>query len=390
MNQFIKIMKLFLTTFFFSIVLIPAVFCQSTYLKQEQLDAEKMQHVVSLIFEAQKFDAALSLLDKIAKNVPDNYAEIFRKHRRFWGHNEYMEYAEKTGHSIAYIEDAYNKMFYCYAVIHIERGNWDAAEEYLRQGLKQLPNEPHLLNEMGMLFQSKNKSSLEKNDLEKSIKYFMQAIDSDLCLSEMEARGLRGIGFSLIELGDLDMAEEYFNASLLVEDSELAHNELKYIKQLREKEKKYHAFLPNTTNNAEKITSYAFFQEQMNKLPEELQIVVGENKYAYIFSKAASLITKGAGKYREDDYFHYPLKEWNEEKIISGCRQIVYECRGLSPEYCFNYLSEDEFKNLLQLFHFDTVSIEKVNEKIIKGSFVHKMDKNTCTMYCNINAFETL
>jgi tetratricopeptide (TPR) repeat protein len=150
-------MKSFLVTFFFSIVLTHTSLCQNIYLTHELSDAQKMRRVDSLIFEEQKFDDALSLLDEVVKNVPDNYADILRKHRRFWSNNEYMEYIEKTGNSVAAIEDAYNRVFYYYAVIHIERGNWDTAEEYLHQGLKQLPNEPHLLNEMGMLFQSKSK-----------------------------------------------------------------------------------------------------------------------------------------------------------------------------------------------------------------------------------------
>lgn len=49
------------------------------------------------------------------------------------------------------------------------------------------------------------------------------------------ARALRGEGFALIELNQLDEAEKSFQASLKVEpDNKLALSELDYIKKLRQ------------------------------------------------------------------------------------------------------------------------------------------------------------
>lgn len=53
---------------------------------------------------------------------------------------------------------------------------------------------------------------------------------------EFEARSLRGMGFTKIELGDLDLAEKYFRDSLkLVPKHQGALQELDYIKTLRKK-----------------------------------------------------------------------------------------------------------------------------------------------------------
>lgn len=53
---------------------------------------------------------------------------------------------------------------------------------------------------------------------------------------EFEARSLRGMGFTKIELGDLDQAEKYFRDSLkLVPKHQGALQELDYIKTLRKK-----------------------------------------------------------------------------------------------------------------------------------------------------------
>jgi len=52
--------------------------------------------------------------------------------------------------------------------------------------------------------------------------------------SAKEPVALRGIGFALIELGDLDQAESMFQASLEIDPgNELALNELSYIEHLR-------------------------------------------------------------------------------------------------------------------------------------------------------------
>lgn len=47
---------------------------------------------------------------------------------------------------------------------------------------------------------------------------------------------LRGLGFALIELGDLDGAEQAFERSLELDpDNELAKSELRYIEDLRQR-----------------------------------------------------------------------------------------------------------------------------------------------------------
>ena len=124
--------------------------------------------------------------------MSDKYSKIFKKHRRFWDYDEYLDYIEKTKENIEFIQDAYCRIFFYYAVIHIERRNRDKAKEYLLRGLELITNEPHLLCEMGMLYQHIDE------DFHESIKYYMQALESDFCPISLKARGLRGIGYSLI------------------------------------------------------------------------------------------------------------------------------------------------------------------------------------------------
>ena len=362
--------------------------CQNNYLETERKDAAKLFEIEALIFNERKFDEALRELDLIAKNVPKNYGQIYSEQKRFFSKNDYDEYIQVTKNSVPFILDAYSKVFYLYSVIHIERGEWDKAEQYLSIGLKQVPNEVHLMCQMGVLYQQKYQTSFDENHLDLSSRYFITAIDeTPFCPSRMVARVLRGVGFNLIELGDLDLSEKFFIESLKFEEHEFAYNELDYIKQIRENTNLKPSISTSNTNSSEiDITSYTYLWEQMEKMPSELQEVAKENRYAYIYSKAAIFLSKGAEQHRKDDYFNYPLKNWNEEKLISGCNQIVYHSKGLSPENCFENLTESEFKNLLEMFHFEAKDIQKTSYKnIVKGIFAHKMDKSKIVMYCRIS-----
>ena len=359
---------------------------QSNYVQTERTDAQKLFDIQKLIFNEQKFDEALVELDKVAKNVPKNYSQIYSEQKRFFDQYEYDEFIEITKNTVPFILDAYSKVYYLYAVIYIERGNWEKAEQYLLTGLKQVPN-VHLLCEMGMLYQQKYSTTFDVKDLDLSTRYFADAIDnSSFCSSHMEARALRGIGFNLIELGDLDLAEQIFRESLNYEEHKNALVELEYIKQLRESVGSKPSTRTSNTNSDVDITSYTYLYEQMEKMPTELQEVANENRYAYIFSKAALFLTSGSEKFREGDYFKYPLKSWNEEKLISGCNQIIYYTRGLSPKYCFENMTESEFQNLLEMFHFEVVDVQKTSyENVVKGIFIHKIDKSKIEMYCRIS-----
>jgi len=373
---------------FIALLVCSSVSCQNNYLKMEMADANKLFEINSLIFNERNYDKALSELDLIRKNVPDNYSKIYSEQKRFWDKVEYNEYIEvMNDSSIPFILDAYSKVFYFYAVIHIDRGNWELAESYLLEGLKHTPNEPHLLCEMGMLYQSKYQSNLNSEDIKTSCAYFINAIEeSSFCSSKMTARALRGLGFNFIEIGEFDSAEMAFISSLDYDEHPYAHEELKYIKELR---KKNDLRLPISTSNTNSgdidITSYKYLYEQTEKLPEEIKNIARENHFAYIFSKAALFIKNGAEQYRVNDYYNYPLKSWNEEKLILGCNQIVYNTRGLSPELCLENMTKKEFENLFNLFHFEISGLEKTQYSgIVKGIFKHKVEGYTIIMYCHI------
>ena len=210
--------------------------CQNNFIETERTDALKLIKIEALIFNKRKFDDALLKLDSIVKNAPDNYGQIYAEQKRFWDTNEYDEYIKFTNNPIPFILDAYAKVYYFYAVIYIERGEWEKAEQYLLTGLKQIPDEAHLLCEMGMLYQQQYSASFDNNHLDLSSRYFIDAIDKNkksFLQLRIIARALRGVGFNLIEAGELDLAENFFIESLNYEENDFAYHELNYINQLR-------------------------------------------------------------------------------------------------------------------------------------------------------------
>ena len=131
----------------------------------------------------------------------------------------------------------------------------------------------------------------------------------------------------------------------------------------------------------------SLLRKQKNVLKElNLSKHESSSMFAYFSFKAAKFLVIGAELYRKQDFFHYPLEEWDGEKLELGCRQIIEECAGLStPETCFEGLSETDVLNLFELFHFtidgETDFLDNDVRKIVVR---HKMDGMAHTVYYKI------
>jgi tetratricopeptide (TPR) repeat protein len=113
----------------------------------------------------------------------------------------------------------------------IDLGRADEALLFLERAAALAPLEAHYLNELGEWYKS-------QRDWQQSKAIFERAkalADGDLVdvEPEIEARSMRGIGYSLIELGLLDEARNMFEGSLeLTPDNQTALSELAYIDSL--------------------------------------------------------------------------------------------------------------------------------------------------------------
>jgi hypothetical protein len=113
--------------------------------------------------------------------------------------------------------------------------------------------------------------------------------------------------------------------------------------------------------------------------------------WAYFSFKAARFLVVGAEIYRKDDFFHYPLPEWNEAKLKAGCEPIIYNCAGLPvasadlPKGAFVDLSECDLKSLFNMFHFDmeyaSPAAETPNGVFIGYYIAHKVTRTRSFIY---------
>ena len=127
---------------------------------------------------------------------------------------------------------------------------------------------------------------------------------------------------------------------------------------------------------------------QLNKR-RELNLSNNENLSTWVYCsfKAARYLAVGSDIYLKQDFFNYPLQEWDSDKLIMGCKQIIYNCAGISLiDTYFEGLSEFEIRNLFELFHFSKIDdIEYIDNEFIKINFCHKMDSRKHTVYCKNN-----
>lgn len=124
--------------------------------------------------------------------------------------------------------DAYKQLAY----IAVEYHDTDQAMQWLDQAQATAPYEADVLTERGIAFN-------QRKDWRGALASYQQALEltrSHPEAAHLQALALRGVGFSLIELGDLPSAQSHYEQSLELEpDNPVALQELTYIQQLRER-----------------------------------------------------------------------------------------------------------------------------------------------------------
>jgi hypothetical protein len=98
----------------------------------------------------------------------------------------------------------------------------------------------------------------------------------------------------------------------------------------------------------------AFFQN----FSDADQTLAIQNRFPYIYSKAALFLKMKPEIYRKNDFFSQPPADFDEEDIAilkHGCEQVL-EGKGLKKENPFTGLGVLGFSALMRLFHFERVS----------------------------------
>src|SRR5262249_25891100 len=123
---------------------------------------------------------------------------------------------------------AYPRAHYYLAFLEVRDGNTTRALELLAKGEQLEPNVHFALERGQALIRG-------PRDFEGAMASYRSVLDrGDDVPGVLRAVALRGTGFVLIELDQLDEAERYFRESLALDpDSSVAKNELNYIARLR-------------------------------------------------------------------------------------------------------------------------------------------------------------
>ena len=215
------------------------VAASTRYSETEREDAKKMRKAVSAL-EKHDVSTCRQLLREVAANAPSKYEYSYEEGEKYyikcWDLAEFDSYKEAVQNgsipdkgSAVWLQSSYPLAYYYLAFLDVEAGQFVSARSYLEKALALEPDSPQLLFEMGLTLGHIH------IEAERSIEFFDRALSARPHMNaRLHAKILRGKGIQLIDLGELDRAEESLGESLLYDpEDKLAHHELAYIDYLR-------------------------------------------------------------------------------------------------------------------------------------------------------------
>jgi tetratricopeptide (TPR) repeat protein len=356
------------------------------YSLEEQETASIIKEIENNLFRPNpNFDSLSAQLENIISKTPLKYVNSFEKkgikYIKFWNEAEYEQYKNVAGTSVVKLQNVYPYAHYLLAIIKIERGLFKDAASVLNAGLKLEPDQPNLINELAFLYTIIGEATKDTSFFHQSNYLFEQAISSRTYNANYQkARSLRGIGYNLIELKNYAYSLKFYEKSLEYEESKNARNEIKHIKDKLSDETTNIYSKGTNLNKSDKVNSFEYFKELESKLPQSIKEKMSNN-YVYLWSKASIYLSSGSESFRKEDYFNYPLKEWDISQIDAGVYQIVHYLKGVSSDYFIELNNQKNVEHLMLTFHFVKQSKNVIGENIFEITFEHKMSKEKITLF---------
>lgn len=201
------------------------------YSKTEKKDAEKVDRALMLIKNKDIFKAR-RLLNEVALNTPREYVYSFEENGslyiKFWDFDEFVHFIsnlpEEGGKNVVWLLSAYPRAHFYLGFLDVNEGKYESALLHLENCLKLEPDQPLCYCEMAIAYSRMGQHNWAFSLYERALKlrpYITAAV---------KARALRGMGVELVELGQLDFAEQCLKESLKYDpNNEVAFNELRYI-----------------------------------------------------------------------------------------------------------------------------------------------------------------
>lgn len=369
----------------------PFLSCSQTSLntycsKTEQNDAAKLADIETAVFnKTVSYDSLELKLNKIISHVPTDYVNEFnfngKKYIKFWSEMEQNTYLEKVKKPVEYLQNVYPYACYLLAVIKIEQGDLNKAGEILDKGLALESNQPNLLNEYGFLHTQIGITNKDTNSFHTAISYYKKTITTRLySTNQQKATALRGIGYNLFELKNYEKSKEFYLASLSLEESDVARNEIVLINNILSGDSQKVYYNGSNIDKEKAFTSLEYLTSVEEKLPKRISDSMPDG-YVYIWSKASIYLIQGSQVFREEDYFNYPKLEWNIDQVDAGTHQIVHYLKGITSDHYIETLNNETAEQLLLTYHFKKINSRKLSADIYKIQFEHVMDGRKIALF---------
>lgn len=203
--------------------------------EDESAWTQQVQQGFALIRGRQPERAVREYFEPVIAHYESRYGDSSTRYYCANSNGEALGYAllaAKDGVSARVLGPAWATAYFFKGYALVELGNPDDARVWLEKALALSPWNWQFLVELGHVHQA-------RHDWQAAMKAFSEALDhASLGTPEdlvgRKTRALRGLGFSLIELGRLDEAEAKFRAALELDPSdERSKNELLFIEQKR-------------------------------------------------------------------------------------------------------------------------------------------------------------
>ena len=202
---------------------------------QEAADAQKVEEARTAL-QTGDFALAGRLLMEVAANTPADYVDSFETEDslliKSWTLEEFAEDAVRLGNAknknVLWHLNAYPRAHFYMGFLLNHQGDYKGAMQWLNRAQELQPGYPPILMEMGhsLGMQGRHDAALAL--------YERIVAQGEAVLPAMRATALRGMGFSCIELKDLDRADRCYQDSLALDPGNtMALQQRQYIASLK-------------------------------------------------------------------------------------------------------------------------------------------------------------
>lgn len=213
---------------------------QRLLLSAQDPELELLRAGRALLDRNNPLEAVRKSFDKVIQSFEARHSdgkEIFYCARSLEESLIYLAMAAEAGESASVLAPTWSEAYYLKAYALLELGRLGEAREALERAIALSPNNSMYMAEMAYTYQ------IEKNWSEAIDRYEAaeEAAETfsppDVKAAEL-SRAMRGQGFALIELGQLDEAEAIYRKAMKADPEDRASaNEIQYIEQMRAKQR---------------------------------------------------------------------------------------------------------------------------------------------------------